>query len=124
MKIYKIEDVVRSADDEAVVIKRKGNTYIKHITREHDIIKEIYDNKGILKGIDVVHKTPDEVEAIYNLENKTVIVIIKDNKGRKYKGIAKCMKEDKFNPIRGYSIAHARAVIKQKEAKIERLSNE
>lgn len=69
----------------------------------------------------LLEETPDEIEAIYNLENRTTIVIIKDSKGRKFKGIARCMRTDTYIPTRGYSIAYSRARIKQDEDRIRRL---
>lgn len=115
------ENYKRVGDENSLTIKRKGNTYVKHVTRKYDSIKELYNNKGELQGIDIIEKTPDEIEAIYNLENRTTIVIIKDSKGRKFKGIARCMRTDTYIPTRGYSIAYSRARIKQDEDRIRRL---
>lgn len=116
------ENYKRVGDENLVTVKRKGNTYVKHVARKYDCIKELYNNKGELQGIDIIEETPDEIEAIYNLENRTTIVIIKDIKGRKFKGVAKCMRTDTYIPTTGYSIAYSRARIKQDEARIKRLS--
>lgn len=116
------ENYKRVGDENLLTVKRKGNTYIKHVQREYDKINELYDNTGKLKGIDIIKVSPDEIEAIYNEDKGTTIVLIKDSKGRKFKGVAKCMRTDTYNPTTGYSIAYSRARIKQGEDMIKRLS--
>lgn len=116
------ENYKRVGDENLLIVKREGNTYIKHVQRKYDKINELYDNVGKLKGIDIVEEIPDEIEVIYNEEKGLTIVLIKDNKGRKFKGIAKCMRTDTYNPTTGYTIAYSRAKIKQEEARIKRLS--
>lgn len=124
MIIKKMEEgkIIRSADSSVVRLNRFRSTYVKHVQREHDVVNELYDNKGNFKGIDVIRETPDEIEVIYNIEKGKTIVIKKDSRGRKYKGVAKCRKDDEYKAIVGYSIAYARATIKQEMARIERLS--
>lgn len=114
--------IIRSADKNIVKINSFGNTYVKHKGRVYDLVNELYDSKGNFKGIDVIRETPDEIETIYNRETGKTIVILKDSKGRKFKGVAKCSKEDTYNSIRGYSIAYARATIKKEMDRIKRLS--
>ena len=116
------ENYKRVGDENLLTVKRKGNTYVKHVQREYDKINELYDNTGKLKGIDIVKVNPDEVEVIYNEDKGLTIVLIKDNKGRKFKGVAKCMRTDTYDPTTGYTIAYSRAKIKQEEARIKRLS--
>ena len=122
IKRYKTgnDEVIRSADYSIIRLNNRGNTYAKHVTREVDVINEIIDSKGNLKGIDIIKKPSREVETIYNLEKGTVIVIIKDSNGRKFKGIAKCSKGEEFNPTIGYTIAYSRAEIKQNEERINK----
>lgn len=48
------ENYKRVGDENLLTIKRKGNTYVKHVTRKYDSIKELYNNKGELQGIDII----------------------------------------------------------------------
>lgn len=93
--------------------------YIKYVNKGYNKIQEMYNSKKEMIGIDIVKEDDSIEEVIYKKGERKIIVILTNFRGKKFKGVAKCHKDDVFNNQVGYWIAKAKAEIKRQEENLK-----
>lgn len=104
-------------------LSKHKTTYIKKTIKGSSEVQELYNSNNELVGIDVIDRTDRDMELIHNIKTGETIVIVQNNRGDKFKGVAICRVGDNYNPTIGHDIAFARANIKKMEALIKECIN-
>ncbi|WP_346884362.1 hypothetical protein [Clostridium sp. UBA4395] len=108
----------RIGDKESLKVTDKETNFTKRVFGTETKVYKIYNSKNELIAIDIL-PGKEQTETVIYKKNKGLTIVIIEDEGKKYKGVAKCNPCDFFNPQTGYNIAKHRAVIKKHEDKLK-----
>ena len=111
-------DLIRVWHKDSIKVTEETN-YTKRVIEPVKKIVKCYNSDGKLVGIDVHDFNFDELEIIHKRKTGETIVILKDEEGKKYKGVARCHPDDIYDGQMGFNLASLRAKKKMYEARLK-----
>ena len=112
---------LRMGNKEELSLRKGESVFSKRKNLPYQRVERIYNSKGELIAIDVIEEKGEEMDIIQNIVTGLTIVIIHSRNGDKFKGVAKCCKEDDYLPEVGYRLAYNRALKKKCEFNIKKM---